>query len=71
MPSVEMRKLDGNGETKRTYRFPGGESVTLENVTHFAARESGTHRLRTADGRLHTVPPGWLHVEIEAGEWTL
>lgn len=58
-------------ERSRTYTFPGGETVRLENVTHFLARESGTHRLKTGDGRLHIVPTGWLHIEIDTDSWTL
>ena len=58
-------------ERSRTYTFPGGETVRLENVTHFLARESGTHRLKTSDGRLHIVPKGWLHIELEADRWTV
>lgn len=67
----EMVKLDGNGETRRVYHFPGGNLVELANVTHFLARESGTHRLKTADNKLHIVPPGWIHIEIETADWTL
>ena len=66
----EMTALDPT-EKSRTYTLPGGESITLQNVTHFLARESGTHRLKTADGKLHIIPPGWLHVAIDAGNWTL
>jgi hypothetical protein len=58
-------------EKSRTYTFPNGEKVTLTDVTHFLARESGTHRLKTADGKLHIVPAGWLHVEIDAASFTL
>lgn len=57
-------------EATRTYRFPGGETVVLTNVTHFLNRPTN-HRLKTADGKLHIVPTGWIHVEIEAAEWTL
>jgi hypothetical protein len=58
-------------ERSRTYEFPGGHRVTLANVTRFLARESGTHRLETADGRLHIIPAGWLHIEIDAEGWSL
>jgi hypothetical protein len=58
-------------ESSRTYFFPKGETVTLANVTHFLARPSGGHRLKTADGKLHIVPPTWLHIEIEAGSFTV
>lgn len=58
-------------ERKRTYHFPGGEKVTLEDVTHLLVRPSGTHRLMTSDGRKWIVPVGWLAIEIDADEWTL
>lgn len=55
----------GAPERKRTYFFPGGEQVVLLEVTHFLARPSGTHRLKTADGRFHIIPSGWLHIELD------
>lgn len=67
---LELKKLEPS-EKSRTYTFPNNEKIALLNVTHFLARESGTHRLQTADGKLHIVPVGWLHVEIEAGSFTL
>lgn len=67
---IELTKLDPQEKT-RLYTFPGGEQVKLENVTHFLARDSGTHRLKTADGRLHIVPLGWLHIAIEAEAFTV
>ena len=67
---MEMTELNPP-ERSRTYTFPQGESVTLKDVTHFLARESGTHRLKTKDGRLHIVPTGWIHIEIDAEEWSL
>lgn len=58
-------------ERSRIYFFPNGETVKLENVTHFAASTT-THRLKTGDGKLHIVPlAGWLHIEIEADSFTL
>jgi hypothetical protein len=68
--TVEMSKLSPPERT-RIYTFPGGETVKLENVTHFLARDSGSHRVGTADGLLHIIPAGWLHVEIDADGWTL
>lgn len=57
-------------EKKRTYHFPGGEEVTFENVVRIEVRESGKHRLETADGRKAFVCPGWLWMELEVAEWT-
>lgn len=67
--SIEMIKLNPP-ERARTYQFPSGK-VELAGITEFCARPSGTHRLRTADGKLHIIPVGWIHVEIDADEWTL
>lgn len=58
-------------EKSRTYKFPGGEIVTLSQVTQISVSDSGNHRLRTADGKLHIVPTGWVHIEIDAEDWTL
>jgi len=57
-------------ERKRTYLFPGGERVTFENVVRVEVRESGKHRVETADGRKAFVCPGWLVMEIDTAEWT-
>lgn len=67
---IDLPKLEAP-ERSRTYQFPNGESVTIENVTHFLARESGTHRLQTSDGKLHIVPTGWLHITIDAGAFSV
>lgn len=59
-------------EKKRTYSFPCNLAVVVENVTELIVRESGDHRLKTADGHLHIIPTGWLHLEIEGAEdWTV
>ncbi len=64
---IEMTEVK---ENSRVYTFPGGDKITLKDVTHVAVRPSETHRLKTADGKLHIVPTGWLHVEIGAEDWT-
>ncbi len=59
-------------ETKRIYRFPQGETVELVNVTELKVSESGNHRLKTADKKLHIIPTGWIHIEIhDETEWTI
>lgn len=67
---IELTKLDP-AEKSRVYTFPNGETVSLTNVTQFLARPSGNHRLRTADGKLHIVPTGWIHLEIDAAGFTV
>jgi hypothetical protein len=58
-------------EKERIYYFPGGNKVQLKNVTELIVRDSGTHRLKTADNKLHIVPIGWIHIEIDESEWTV
>ena len=67
---MELTALNPH-EASRTYTFPNGEKVTLNGVTHFLARDSGTHRLQTSDGKLHIIPTGWLHIEIDASAFTV
>lgn len=58
-------------ESQRVYIFPNGDRVVLKNVTELIVRESGAHRLKTADGKLHIIPPTWIHIEIEAEDWVI
>lgn len=58
-------------EKHRTYFFPKGEKVVIHDVTHFVARPSGTHRLKTKDGFLHIVSSGWNHIEINVEKFTV
>ena len=57
-------------EKKRTYHFPGGESVTFEDVVRIEVRDSGKHRIETASGRKAFVCPGWMWMELDMPEWT-
>lgn len=67
---IELTELTP-AEFSRTYRWADGFTLTLLNVTHFQARDSGTHRLKTGDGKLHIVPTGWRHIEVEAAAFTV
>jgi hypothetical protein len=62
-------------EKSRTYYFPGGDKVVLNNVVELIVRESGTHRVKTKDPegnvRLHIIPPKWIHIEIDDEYWTV
>lgn len=70
-------EIDENKGTKitenfRIYTFPNGEFIKLDGPRElFVSRDSGTHRIKTQDGRFHIVPSGWLHIEIdsEVGKW--
>jgi hypothetical protein len=58
-------------EKQRVYYFPNNEKVVLNNVVELIVRESGTHRLKTEDKKLHIIPPGWIHIEIDEEDWTV
>lgn len=58
-------------EKKRTCKYPTGEDVELENVTELIIRDSGKHKLKTADKKLHIVREDWRHIVIDEEEWTI
>lgn len=57
-------------ERKRVYHFPGGDVAEFVNVTRIEIRDSGKHRIETADGRKAFVCPGWIWLEIDVDQWT-
>jgi len=58
-------------EKKRIYHFSKGDKVILRNVTELVVRPSGTHRLKTADGKSHVIPTGWIHIELVIKDWSV
>lgn len=58
-------------EKTRVYDF-GDQQVQLDDVRELIVRDSGTHRVRTADGQLHIIAPGWLaiHIDDDGNDWT-
>ena len=68
MAIVNTIKLE---EKERTYYFAGGDKVELKDVVELGFGSSGTHRVKTSDGKLHIISQGWLHVEITANDWTI
>lgn len=58
-------------ERSRTYTFPNGNMVTLYNITELIVRPSGSHRIKTFDKKLHIIPMGWIHLEIDSDDWVV
>jgi len=54
----------------RTYVFPGGTEVEIRGVQSINVSASNTHRLNTKDGKKHIVPSGWVHIKLDAKDWT-
>ncbi|SDH43655.1 hypothetical protein [Microbacterium sp. 77mftsu3.1] len=72
-PSIADATPTALTELTRTYDFGHGAEVTLADVVELIVRPSGSHRVRTADGRLHYVAKGWLAIHIDDGGkgWTV
>jgi hypothetical protein len=56
-------------EKETVYYFPRNEKVELKEVTELIVSDSGTHYLKTKDGKSHTIPIGWIHIELDIEEW--
>lgn len=62
-----------SNEKQRVYYYPSLNNqqeivllpVTLRNILSFSVNEFGVHRIKTKDERIHLLPTGWLHLEIE------
>lgn len=58
-------------EQQRTYTFPNGDKISLQDVVGISVSASGTHRINTKDGLKHIIPPSWIHIEIDTdADWT-
>jgi hypothetical protein len=55
------KKIDlSNRELIRTYVFPGGDKVIIENPQFLIISDNG-HRIG-AEGASHYIPYGWIHL---------
>lgn len=52
---------DISTEIRRTYTFPNGQTVKIENPVSLITSENG-HRVADANGNGHYVPVGWVHL---------
>jgi hypothetical protein len=70
---MELRNESGlaftdiSSESWREYDF-GATSVRLTEPIALNVSKSGGHRVLTADGISHYVPPGWKHLSWTAKE---
>ncbi len=49
-------------EESRTYVFPGGDLVQIDNPLYINVSSSGSHRIFDGQGVSHYVPSGWNHL---------
>ena len=57
-------------ERMRVYTFPGPHKIAFKDVVRIEIRDSGKHRIETADGRKAFVAPDWYLLEIDTDKWT-
>ena len=60
-------------EKTRLYVFPNNQKIRIDYIRELKVSDSGNHRIITLDGKLHIIPFGWLHIEIESevGKWEI
>lgn len=49
------------------YHFNDNKVVDLNGVKELVIRDSGTHRLKTSDNKLHIIPNKWKYITILGG----
>jgi len=47
-------------ETSRTYYFPNGNKLTIDNAVECRINKINTHQLITEQGEIYIVPYKWL-----------
>jgi len=57
-----LKFTDISSESRRQYRFRGGETIVIDNPLQLNVSNSGGHRLFDAQGVSHYIPPGWIHL---------
>lgn len=51
------------GETSRTYFFPNGNKITIDNAVECRINKINTHHLVTKQGEIYIVPYKWLSMK--------
>ena len=55
-------------EEQRTYIFPKGDKILIEEPVALNVSRSGGHRIITASGKVHYIPTGWIDLVWEVKE---
>lgn len=55
---------DISTELRRTYAWPDGAKVTIENPKSLTVSDNG-HRVVDVENNGHYVPKGWIHLKWE------
>jgi hypothetical protein len=63
-PKEMNEAKDISTEQRRTYTWPDGSKVTIEEPAKFIDSQNG-HRISDSRGNGHYVPKGWIHLQWE------
>ena len=66
--ATDLEFTDIRSEQWRSYTFPGGDQVTINEPAWLAISQSGNHRILDKDRVSHLVTAGWIHLAWEAHE---
>jgi hypothetical protein len=58
-------------EEMRIYYYTNGDHVKYANIVSLKVSESGNHYLKSSDGWLYVVAPGWRSISIKSPDWTV
>jgi hypothetical protein len=58
----ELEFNDISSEVQRTYEYPNGYKVIIDQPTHLNVSKSGGHRILDAYGKSHYIVPGFVHI---------
>lgn len=47
-------------EKSRTYFFPGGSTLTIDDAVKLSVSQGNTHQLTTMQGEIYIIPYKWL-----------
>jgi hypothetical protein len=63
------KDIDISSEIYRTYRFPGGEKIKINEPKTLRVTDNG-HRIIDSRGNSHYIPYGWIHIfwKVREGE---
>ncbi len=60
-----LKFTDISSEKWRTYIFPSGMQVSINEPLHLNVSKTGGHRIFDNFGRSHYIQPGWYHLYWE------
>lgn len=58
----DLKFVDISSEAVRTYEWPDGFKIVIENPEYLHVSKSGGHRIWDKSETSHYIQPGWRHL---------